>query len=59
MGTYATGQERKEDSKSCVTSVTIILFDIIFLPNFTSLWTDLFVKNQKTLALRKDHDKTR
>ena len=24
---YATGQERKDDSKPCVTSVTIILFE--------------------------------
>ena len=30
---YATGQERKEDGKPCVTSVTIILFEITFGKN--------------------------
>ena len=28
--TYATGQEREEDSKPCVTRVTIIFFQITF-----------------------------
>ena len=30
-----------------------------FSPNFTFLNTDLFVKDQKTLMLSEDHDKTR
>ena len=29
-----------------------------FSPNFTFLETDLFVKDQKTLVLREDHEKT-
>ena len=29
-----------------------------FSPNFTFLETDLFVKDQKTLVLSEDHDKT-
>ena len=29
-----------------------------FSPNFTFLETDLFVKDQKTLVLSDDHDKT-
>ena len=44
-----TRRERKEDSKPCVTSVTIILLSKIHLP---------FAKDQKTLMLSEDYDKT-
>ena len=30
-----------------------------FSPNFSFLETDIFVKDQKTLVLSEDHDKTR
>ena len=30
-----------------------------FPPNFTFLCTDLFLRDQKTLMIREDHDKTR
>ena len=44
LPTYATGREREENGKPCVTSVTIIL-----LENFSFLSKDFFVKDQKTL----------
>ena len=34
--THATGRERKEDGKPCVTSVTIILFENTFCKTTTS-----------------------
>ena len=46
---YAKGREREENGKPCVTSVTIILFEITVSPNFTFLKNYLFVKDQKTL----------
>ena len=52
---YATGKERKEDGKPCVTSVTIILFEIT-LRHFPL--NRCFCKDQKTLMLSEDHDIT-
>ena len=52
-----TGEE--EDGKPCVTSVTIILFEITVRQTSTFLQTDLCVKDQKTLRLREDDGKTR
>ena len=49
LPTYATGREREENPKSCVTSVTIILLEKTFRQNFSFFLTDLFVKDQKTL----------
>ena len=40
-------------------NVTVILFGKNLPPNFTFIQTDLFVKDQKTLMLSEDHDKTR
>ena len=51
MNFYATGRERKEDGKPCVTNVTIFC-----LKNFPP--SCLFVKDQKTLVLSEDIDKS-
>ena len=56
--TYATGRERKEDGKPSVTNVKIIVWKN--LPsNFLTFLADLFVKEQKTLIISEDYDKTR
>ena len=55
--TCATGRERKEDGKPCVTRVTIILFEITFRQ--TSLSFTFFCKDQETLILSEDHEKAR
>ena len=47
---YATGRERKEDGKPCVTSVTITLFEITFRQTSLS-FKQFFCKDQKTLML--------
>ena len=44
---YATGRERKEDGKPCVTSVTIILFEATFRQTSHSLKRNFFVKTSK------------
>ena len=41
-----------------MTSVTIILFEKKFASNFIVLSTDLFVKDQKTLIISEDYDRT-
>ena len=58
MNLHATGRERKDDGKPCVTSVTIILFEI-FRQSLLS-FKQIFCKDQKALMLRKkDHERTR
>ena len=57
--TYATRRGKKEDGKPCVTSVTIILFEITLRQTSLSFETDVFCKDQKTLMLSEDHDITR
>ena len=44
---YATGRERKEDGKPCVTSVTIILFEATFRQTSLSFKRNFFVKTSK------------
>ena len=44
---YATGRERKEDGKPCVTSVTIILFETTFRQISLSFKLNFFVKTSK------------
>ena len=51
-------QERNEDGKPCVPSVTIILFEITFRQTSLSI-NESFRKDQKTFMLSEDHDKTR
>ena len=51
-------QERNEDGKPCVPSETIILFEITFRQTSLSI-NESFCKDQKTLMLSEDHDKTR
>ena len=55
---YATGWEGKEDGKACVTKPDNNFVRNNFLPNFNFLKTDLFIKDQKTLKLSDNHDKT-
>ena len=50
--------QKKEDSKPCVTSVTIFMPQEKYLPNFT-FRTDLFVKDKNAVLLSEDYDKTR
>jgi len=46
------------DGKPCVTSVTIFLIEKTFAKRHPPL-TDPHVKDQKTIMLTEDHDKTR
>ena len=46
------GEERRWQNKSCVTSMTIILFEVTSLA-FKQIF---FVKDQKTLMLSEDQD---
>lgn len=55
---YATGWEGKEDGKACVTKPDNNFVWNNFLPNFNFLKTDLFIKDQKTLKLSDNQDKT-
>ena len=54
--TYATGRKRKEVTKPCVTSVTIILFENVS-PKLHVPLNRTFVKDQKPLMLSEDHGK--
>ena len=44
---YATGRERKEDGKPCITSVIIILFETTFRQTSLSFKRIFFVKTSK------------
>ena len=44
---YATGRERKEEGKPCVTSVKIILFETTFRQTSLSFKRNFFVKTSK------------
>ena len=58
-----TGEERRrqtgEKTANLVWSVTIILFEAIFRQTSLSFEQIFFRKDQKTLVLCEDHDKTR
>ena len=42
-----------------MTSVTVILFEQTFPPNFAFLYTGVFVIRPENVTLSDDHDKTR
>ena len=57
---YATGRERKEDGKPCVTSVTIILFEITFRQTLLSnVLSRSFCKRPENTDVSEVHNKTR
>ena len=51
-----TGEERRR--QSLCENVTVIVFVKNLPPNFTFIQTDLSVKDQKTLMLSEDYDKS-
>ena len=55
---YLHNRTEEQRRQPCVTSMTIIFVSNNFHQTFTFLKTDLFVKDQKTLLLIKDHSKT-